>query len=79
MKLLPALLPVIGRLARRDLHERITCRSLEIGQARQLTRSAVDGVLDHVCTDPSLLDAGRGKLEQFGEDDLGVRSLHTDG
>ena len=43
---LPALLPVVGDLARRDLDERLADDGAQVGQAGQLSRGSVDGVLD---------------------------------
>ena len=42
VELLPALLPVVGDLARGDLDERVADDRVDVGEARQLARSAVD-------------------------------------
>src|SRR5438132_8703329 len=69
MEALPALVPVIGRLAGRDLDERGPHRRTELRQARQLPGSAVDGVLDMIAPAHLLYPRGR-ELEQLGEHEL---------
>src|SRR5439155_26567433 len=65
----PALLPVVGDLGRRDLYQRVARGRPQLRQAGQLSRRAVDGVLD-MLTGVGLLNAAGGQLEQLGEHQL---------
>ncbi len=78
VELAPALGPVVGDLARRDLDERLARGGLEVGQRRQLAGRAVDRVLDDPVTDVDLLDAAGRQLEQLGEHQLGVLARDPD-
>jgi hypothetical protein len=82
MKLLPALRPIVGDLAGRDLDQGATRGSTHIRQQRQLAWSTVDGVFDHpfspvASLELDLLDATGRKLEQVGEYELGVAAPHA--
>ena len=67
----PALVPVVGGFPRGDLDQGVARGRLQVGQARQLARRAVHGVLDDLA-EIDLLHAGRREREQLGEDALGV-------
>ena len=73
---LPALRPVVGDLARRDVDERAARHGADVRQRRQLARRAVDHVLDRVAVLALLEPAGR-ELEQLGEHRLGVARAPT--
>ena len=77
MKLLPALVPVVGDLARRDLDEIVADGRLQIGQLRHFAGRSVDRVLDDVAV-ADLLDAGRRKLHQLRQRELGVFGAAAD-
>ncbi len=75
MEFLPALAPVVCELAGGDLDEGVADGRRQVGQRGQLTGGAVDGVLDRLAAvEPALFDAGRGELQQRGEDHLGLRA-----
>ena len=75
VKALPSLLPVIGRLAGRDLHQRVTRCCLQVGQTRELTSGTVDRVLDHLAVKLALFDSARRELQQLGQDELGLLAV----
>ena len=75
MEGLPALVPVVGDLARDDLDQRAAGGGAQPGQLGQLARRAVDGVLDDVAV-LALLHPARRELEQLGEHELGLLAPH---
>ncbi len=75
---LPALVPVVGHLARGDLDQRPAGGRAQVGQVGQLAGRAVDGVLDDVAV-LALLHPARRQLEQLGEHELGLLALHPQG
>ena len=78
MKPPPALVPVIWGFAGRDLHQRRARCRLQVGQARQLARRAVYGVLDAL-TDGYLLHAAGRELEQLREHELRLLAANAHG
>src|SRR5271166_123877 len=79
VELLPAFLPVVGDLAGGDLDDRLAHDRVEIGQARQLARGAVDRVLDRVRAGLSLFDPGRTEAEQLRQHHLRLLAADADG
>ncbi len=70
---LPALVPVVGHLARRDLDQRVPGRGAQCRQLGQLARCAVDGVLDVSARRSATSSTPAGhELQQLGQHQLGV-------
>ena len=74
----PALLPVVGDLAARDLHERAAHSRLQVGQGGQLTRRPVGRVLHRLVRKAHLFHAGRRELQQLRQGELRVLAADAD-
>ncbi len=78
MEFLPALAPVVGDLAGRDLNQGLAHCGGQVGERRQLSRRSVDGVLDRLApVGWSLFDARGRQLEQRREDKLRLGARHA--